>query len=87
MVIEKAHIDEQLVPIFEKLSDPEIPVLSILAMGVVRYASVEGDMVQVKITPTYSGCPAMDVIGDDIINALEEAGYKANVELILAPAW
>jgi ring-1,2-phenylacetyl-CoA epoxidase subunit PaaD len=87
MVIEQEHIDEQLVPILRQLSDPEIPVLSILAMGVVRYAAVEDGIVKVKITPTYSGCPAMDVIGDDIINALEEAGYKATIELILSPAW
>lgn len=87
MVIEKAHIDATLIPILEKVSDPEIPVLSILDMGVVRYAVLENDEVLVKITPTYSGCPAMDVIGDDIIKALNDAGYKAKVELVLSPAW
>ena len=48
------------------MSDPEIPVLSIMDMGVVRSAVIEDDIVNVEITPTYSGCPAMDVIGDDI---------------------
>ena len=56
-------------------------------MGVVRSASIDGQHVLVQITPTYSGCPAMDVIGDDIKVALKEAGYTSEVELILAPAW
>ena len=80
-------IDAALIPILEQVSDPEIPVLSIMDMGVVRSAKIEGDKVFVKITPTYSGCPAMDVIGDDIIRALKSAGYQAEVELILHPAW
>lgn len=87
MVIEKTHIDTHLIPILEKVTDPEIPVLSILDMGVVRSAIENDGKVLVKITPTYSGCPAMDVIGDDIITALEKEGYQATIELVLAPAW
>lgn len=87
MITEKQHIDEILIPILEKVSDPEIPVLSIMDMGVVRSAIVVDGIVEVKITPTYTGCPAMDVIGEDITKALEENGYKSNVKLILAPAW
>jgi len=86
MLIEQ-HIDKQLLPILAKISDPEIPVLSIMDMGVVRYAIVENDKAYLKITPTYSGCPAMDVIGDDIRKALERSGFKAEIELVLAPAW
>jgi ring-1,2-phenylacetyl-CoA epoxidase subunit PaaD len=82
-----AHIDEQLIPILAQVSDPEIPVLSILQMGVVRSARLVNDTVKVQITPTYSGCPAMDVIGDDIQKALKDAGFKSEVELILSPAW
>ena len=81
------HIDERLISVLEKVSDPEIPVLSIMDMGVVRSASIDGQHVLVQITPTYSGCPAMDVIGDDIKVALKEAGYTSEVEIILAPAW
>ena len=81
------NIDEKLVSILEKVSDPEIPVLSIMDMGVVRSAVIENGVVKVQITPTYSGCPAMDVIGDDIKTALKEAGYESEVELILSPAW
>ena len=81
------HIDEKLFEILETVSDPEIPVLSIVEMGVVRSAELINGIVEVEITPTYSGCPAMDVIGDDINAAFNKAGYKAKVELILSPAW
>ena len=87
MISEKQHIDEELVPILEKVSDPEIPVLSIMDMGVVRSARLINGVVEVKITPTYTGCPAMDVIGDDIKKALKEHGYESTVKLVLAPAW
>ena len=87
MVTEKQHIDKTLIPILERVSDPEIPVLSIIDMGVVRSAVFENNIVKAQITPTYSGCPAMDVIGDDIKKALKDAGYQSEIELILAPAW
>ncbi|MFC4722324.1 1,2-phenylacetyl-CoA epoxidase subunit PaaD [Geojedonia litorea] len=87
MTATEQHIDEILIPILEQVTDPEIPVLSIMDMGVVRSAKVENGVARVEITPTYSGCPAMDVIGDDIKKALNEAGYDSEIELILAPAW
>jgi len=87
MVKEEVHIDEQLIPILEQVSDPEIPVLSILEMGVIRSAVVLNNIVNIKITPTYSGCPAMDIIGEDIEKALKDAGYQSEVKLILSPAW
>ncbi len=87
MTITEQHINKTLIPILDQVSDPEIPVLSILEMGVVRSAEIIDNTVQVKITPTYSGCPAMDVIGDDIKKVLKEAGFESKIELILAPAW
>ena len=81
------NIDQKLHEILDSFSDPEIPVLSIMEMGVVRAATVVDGIVEVVITPTYSGCPAMDVIGDDIKSAFRKAGYEAKVELVLAPAW
>jgi len=87
MIIAEQHIDLILIPILSQVSDPEIPVLSIMDMGVVRSAVIENDIVKVEITPTYSGCPAMDVIGDDIKKALKDAGYDSKIELILHPAW
>ncbi len=56
-------------------------------MGVVRDIKVDGKNVCIKITPTYSGCPAMDTIADDIRTELKKASYNAQVELILSPAW
>ena len=74
--------------ILRTVTDPEIPVLSIMDMGVVRdYVVQESGEVLVKITPTYSGCPAMDMIAVEIRAALEDAGYESKVELVLAPAW
>ena len=81
------HIDSILIPILKQISDPEIPVLSIMDMGVVRSALIINGIVEVEITPTYSGCPAMDVIGDDIKKALKDANYDSRIELILHPAW
>lgn len=83
----KTHIDPKLTAILQSVSDPEIPVLSIMDMGVVRSAEMQDGIAQVIITPTYSGCPAMDVIGDDIKKAFSEKGIPAQVELVLSPAW
>jgi len=87
MTDELLHIDQKIIEILKTVSDPEIPVLSIVDMGVVRTAKMNNDVVEVQITPTYSGCPAMDVIGDDIISAFNQNGFKAKVELVLSPAW
>lgn len=80
-------IDIELYDILNAVSDPEIPVLSIVQMGVVRAARIGDHGVEVTITPTYSGCPAMDVIGDDIRKALKDEGYQSTVKLVLSPAW
>lgn len=68
--------------------DPEIPVLTIEDLGVLREVRVVGEIVDVTITPTYSGCPAMDAIRDDVEAALTHAGYEeVRVHLTLSPAW
>ena len=69
--------------------DPEIPVLTIEDLGVLRGVEMTGpDAVTVTITPTYSGCPAMDAIREDVTAALAAGGYRRiRVELVLAPAW
>ncbi len=77
----------QIEDILKSVSDPEIPVLSIMEMGVVRSYEVINNIVEVTITPTYSGCPAMDVIGDDIKKAFASEGFEAKIKLVLAPAW
>ncbi|KQQ93285.1 phenylacetate-CoA oxygenase subunit PaaJ [Leifsonia sp. Leaf325] len=68
--------------------DPEIPVLTIEDLGILRAVEEDGSAVRVRITPTYSGCPAVDAIRDDVTDALRASGYdEVTVELVLAPAW
>lgn len=68
--------------------DPEVPVLTIEDLGVLRSAEFVDGRAHVTITPTYSGCPAMDSIRDDVVSALAAAGYpEPQVELVLSPAW
>lgn len=68
--------------------DPEIPVLTIADLGILRNVDVQGKSVTVTITPTYSGCPAMDAIRDDVYAAFKKEGYgDVHVDLVLAPAW
>ena len=68
--------------------DPEIPGLSIADLGVLRDIVLADGQVEVRITPTYSGCPAMHAIAQDIQAALAEAGIaSARVRLVLSPAW
>jgi ring-1,2-phenylacetyl-CoA epoxidase subunit PaaD len=69
--------------------DPEIPVLTIADLGVLREVTLRDDgAVEVAITPTYSGCPAMSTIAFDIAVALERAGFAdASVRTVLSPAW
>lgn len=84
---EKPNIQKHLIPILETVPDPEIPVISVLDLGVIREAIEVDGVIQIKLTPTYSGCPAMDVIADDLKTAFSNIGKKAEVELILSPAW
>ncbi|UWU71309.1 1,2-phenylacetyl-CoA epoxidase subunit PaaD [Bradyrhizobium sp. DASA03005] len=68
--------------------DPEIPVLTIADLGVLRDVVLDGDHVEVAITPTYSGCPAMNMIALEIEVALESAGFhQPKVRTVLSPAW
>lgn len=70
------------------VSDPEIPLISIADLGILRDVRVDGDEVIVTITPTYSGCPAMKAIEQDLTRVFTAAGYaKVTVELVLSPAW
>lgn len=74
--------------ILKKVSDPEIPVLTVVDMGVVRDVAMQGDKLVVSITPTYSGCPAMNEIESNILWALEEAGYnEVEVKTLISPPW
>lgn len=75
--------------ILSTVMDPEVPALSVVDLGIVRDVDVADDgSVTVSITPTYSGCPAMGVIEDDIVAALRAGGYPdVRVRTVYAPAW
>ncbi len=88
MVKKAIQLEDQIVKkVLNTVTDPEIPVLSVLDMGVIREAIVDRNQVHLKITPTYSGCPAMDTIAADLIEAFKRENYVATVELVLSPAW
>jgi ring-1,2-phenylacetyl-CoA epoxidase subunit PaaD len=79
---------EQVFDWLSEVTDPEIPVLTVTDMGVVRDVDFEGDEVIETITPTYSGCPAMKTIENDIEDCLEKHGIeKYRVITKLSPAW
>jgi ring-1,2-phenylacetyl-CoA epoxidase subunit PaaD len=81
------NISDELIQILESVMDPEIPVLNVVDLGVIREVLVDGKQITIKLTPTYSGCPAMDVIGDDLERAYAKAGYNTSVQLIMSPPW
>jgi ring-1,2-phenylacetyl-CoA epoxidase subunit PaaD len=70
------------------IADPELPMLTLAELGIVRDVRESADGVVVAITPTYSGCPALEAIRDDIVTALRDAGFgHAEVRTQLSPAW
>jgi ring-1,2-phenylacetyl-CoA epoxidase subunit PaaD len=72
----------------EEIKDPEVPVLSIIDLGIVRDITMNGDELEVIITPTYTGCPAMDMIAATIKIELATLGFKkVKVTTVLSPAW
>ena len=86
----EAHpTSEEILAILDRVMDPEVPVLSVRELGIVRDAAISSDgEVVVTVTPTYSGCPAIDVIEQDILAALVDAGFPhARVQTTYAPAW
>lgn len=74
--------------ILKDIPDPEVPVLSILDLGIVRDVLLQNEEVEIIITPTYSGCPAMDMIAMNIRMALLENNFKkVKITAVLSPAW
>jgi ring-1,2-phenylacetyl-CoA epoxidase subunit PaaD len=79
---------EQIIHILSEVKDPEIPVLTISDLGILRDVVITGELVEVLITPTYSGCPAMDVIREDIRELLAKHGMRqVEIRQVLSPAW
>jgi ring-1,2-phenylacetyl-CoA epoxidase subunit PaaD len=74
--------------LLETVNDPEVPVLSVIDLGIIRDVKIKDDELEVVITPTYSGCPAMDMIAANIRMVLIENGFaKIKITTILSPAW
>jgi ring-1,2-phenylacetyl-CoA epoxidase subunit PaaD len=79
---------DEVFAVLETVKDPEVPVISVVELGIVRDAEVTDGHVTVTITPTYSGCPAMREIEDDVRAALLAAGAReVTVNMVFAPAW
>ena len=78
---------ESILSWLDEVCDPEIPVLSLADLGVLRGVEYLNDEWQITITPTYSGCPAMKTMEDDILKKLKDHGVEAKVHLVLSPAW
>ena len=74
--------------LLETVTDPELPPLTIADLGILRGVAMVDGVIEVSITPTYSGCPAMREIGGDIERVLKDAGFGTiRVKTILTPAW
>jgi ring-1,2-phenylacetyl-CoA epoxidase subunit PaaD len=81
------EIENKIWALLADVPDPEIPVLSILDLGVVRKIEINKE-IEITITPTYSGCPAMNVFQDDIINKLKENDINnVKIKITYSPAW
>jgi ring-1,2-phenylacetyl-CoA epoxidase subunit PaaD len=86
-MVDTASLRERALAALDAVVDPEIPVLTIADLGILRDVAERDGTVEITITPTYSGCPAMNVIALDIETALARAGIEARIRTQLSPAW
>ena len=79
---------ENIFASLSEIPDPEIPVISIVELGVIRDVKINGKSIEVIITPTYSGCPAMKQMEDDVRKKLKDLGFEnIAVTTVYTPAW
>jgi ring-1,2-phenylacetyl-CoA epoxidase subunit PaaD len=78
---------EQVWSALGEVEDPEIPVISVVELGVVRDVRIEGDRVHVEFTPTFLGCPALEVMRDRMAAKIQELGGEPDVEVVLDDSW
>lgn len=86
-MVTATHTKEAIMDLLSEIADPEIPVVSIREIGMLRDVHITDEGCEVIITPTYTGCPAMGIIEADIKALLAEQDIKAQVKLVYAPAW
>lgn len=88
LYVKPVVVEQDIWQLLQEVKDPEVPVLSIIDLGIVREVTIEDEKIIITITPTYSGCPAMDVISMDIRLKLIEKGYRpVTIKQQLSPAW
>jgi len=78
---------EQVWAAFEEIPDPEIPVVSLVDLGVIRDVSIDGERVHVEFTPTFLGCPALEVMQAQMAEKIAELGAEPDVEVVLDDSW
>ncbi|UCF66721.1 MAG: phenylacetate-CoA oxygenase subunit PaaJ [Acidobacteriota bacterium] len=79
---------EQILEIVSQVMDPEVPVISVVDLGIVRDVRISEGDVEIDITPTYSGCPAMQTIEGEIIEALKQHGFESvTIKTVFSPPW
>ena len=84
----QTYTEQSILEALKEIPDPEIPVISIVDLGVIRQITLLPTGVEIAITPTYSGCPAMKQMEDDIVSALKKMGIEnINIKMVYTPAW
>jgi ring-1,2-phenylacetyl-CoA epoxidase subunit PaaD len=78
---------EQVWAALEEVPDPEIPVISLVDLGVIRDVAVDGDHVRVEFTPTFMGCPALEVMRDQMAARIAELGAEPEIDVIMDDSW
>jgi ring-1,2-phenylacetyl-CoA epoxidase subunit PaaD len=78
---------EQVWAALAEIPDPEIPVISLVDLGVIRDVAVDGDRVLVELTPTFLGCPALEAMRDALAGKIEELGGEPQVDVVLDDSW
>ena len=88
-MVSTATIEEEKIwSVLKTVTDPEVPVLTVIDLGIVRDVKINNGAIEIIITPTYTACPAMDMITMNIKLAMAEQGYKkVKVISVLSPAW
>ncbi|MFA6455348.1 MAG: 1,2-phenylacetyl-CoA epoxidase subunit PaaD [Bacteroidota bacterium] len=88
MIQERISSIDSIKVLLSTISDPEVPAISIVELGIVRDVRLHSDFIEIIITPTYSGCPAMKMIEDEIRRVLMDAGLSSvSVTTVFSPAW
>lgn len=88
MIKSPALTRDEVFELLTGIQDPELPVVDIVELGIVRDVSIDGETVRVDVTPTYSGCPALRMIEDEIVATLRAHGFgDVKVRNIFSPAW